>query len=309
MKKNKGLIVILGNQKEQKFYDEICWSYNKKGWETHILKLDSSNSFFAELLELNPSAVIFTPSDFSINQDIYSEFGFIQGFLDLNRIKYSGSGPTSSLWASNKHLAKIIFNSLGIKTPKYIYVSENKKAPKYGIVEKKLGKKIIIKPNRLGDSVGVKIVRNQEEYYSCINSFKEKYNSDFLLEELIDNDNTEYTTGVFEGKNYSIQLPICKTTTFTEFFSYECKVEGLNEKEIISDITVEDYKKMQSIASTLHKAFKCKNFSRTDFLIDREHNIYVLEINLLPGLLSNSIFPQLCLEVGISRDEILDSLI
>ncbi|EHQ43185.1 D-alanine--D-alanine ligase family protein [Myroides odoratus] len=306
---DKDLIVILGNQENKEFYQSIVETFSKVGWEIQILKLDVHSLFFSKLIELNPSIVLFTPSDFSIKQKVYSEFGFVQGFLECHNMRYSGSGSTASFLGSNKYLSKIIFQSLGIKTPRFIYVSENQTPPDYDKVKEELGFNIIIKPNKLGDSVGINIIRNEDEYFEWIKILQEEYQSDFLLEELIDNDKTEYTTGILEYGNDSIRLPICKTRTFTDFFSHESKINGFNEKEYIIDIECDTYKEMQRIAYLLHKEFKCKNFSRTDFLIDKEHNIYVLEINLLPGLMPNSIFPQLCLRKNISHDEILLSLI
>ncbi|WP_370576651.1 D-alanine--D-alanine ligase [Myroides sp. WP-1] len=301
--------MILGNHENNEFYVSISILLKKIGLKTQMLVLDVNNLFFSKLLELKPLIVLFTPSDFSKIQNVYNEFGIIQGFLECHNIKYSGSGSIASILGSSKYLSKVLFRSLGLKTPKCIFVRKNQVPPKYYKVVEELGKNIIIKPNSLGDSVGVSIIRDEFDYLLCIDVLKQKYNGDFLLEELIDNNKIEYTTGIFERKNEVIQLPICKTTTFTDFFSYESKKIGLNKKEFISHDDEDIHKEMQRIAYLLHKEFNCKNFSRTDFLVDKERNIYVLEINLLPGLQPNSIFPQLCEKEKISYDEILFSLV
>lgn len=57
--------------------------------------------------------VLFMPSDFSIMQNVYSESGIVQGFLECHNIKYSGSGSTSSILGSSKYLSKVLFKSLG----------------------------------------------------------------------------------------------------------------------------------------------------------------------------------------------------
>lgn len=300
--------VILGNREDRYFYLPIEKSFKVMGWDYTIIPIDDNGKYLKRILELIPDFVLLTPSDFSKRSILYAEFGVIQGFLECLKIKYSGSGVLSNSIGVNKSLSKLFFKALNLNTPKYIFISINDEIPDYDIVRKELGDNLIIKPNQLGDSIGVSLLKNDSDYYLKTRELRQQH-GDFLIEEFIDGGHIEYTTGIFEHNNGCIKLPICKTITQTDFFSHQSKMNDLNTKEILNESQNVFLNKMKDISLIIHRTLSCKNFSRTDFVIDKNNNIYVLEVNLLPGLLPNSIFPQLCKSIGIEYEDIIFSLV
>ncbi|HDD43525.1 MAG TPA: D-alanine--D-alanine ligase [Candidatus Desulfofervidus auxilii] len=236
----------------------------------------------------------------------YGEDGTIQGLLDLLGIPYQCSGVLASALAMNKIMAKRIFRSVGLKVPRDIVISHYEKYDLNYIIDM-LGLPLIVKPSDGGSSIALSLVENKEELNSAIEiAFKES--ETILIEEYVKG--REITGGVL-GNRELLALPIVEIIPQGKhtFFDYEAKyVPGVTKEICPALLPPHLTEKAKKCAITAHKALGCKGYSRTDMIL-KDEDIYVLEINTIPGMTETSLFPLAAKKLGISFTQLLEKLI
>uniref|UniRef100_A0A7C4TAQ5 D-alanine--D-alanine ligase n=1 Tax=candidate division WOR-3 bacterium TaxID=2052148 RepID=A0A7C4TAQ5_UNCW3 len=224
------------------------------------------------------------------------EDGTIQAILEFLDIPYTGSGIIGSAIGMDKIISKIIFQGKGIPTPDYYY---EKEIDIDKIIEK-LGLPVVIKPRAEGSSVGVFIVETKDDLVKKIKSVRRKY-PDIFFE--------KYIPGIMGtcGILNEVPLPILEIVPKKQkFYDYKSKyTKGMTEYIIPARLPEEQYKKTQNFALAAHQAIGAFGFSRVDFVFDLEHNPYVLEVNTIPGLLTESNLPLEARAIGLSYDELI----
>lgn len=243
----------------------------------------------------------------------YGEDGRIQGLLDCLNISYTGSGVLASALGMDKIKSYRLFNLCGLVIPKYITL-EKSESPffydrkKWGIIEK--FKRIVIKPSCLGSSVGISIVDSKDEKKlkgAVDKAFK--VCDEIIIEEYIDGQ--EMTCGIVEnvkGQKY-FALPVTEIIPPDDrFFDYEVKYDGSTQEITPARIDKKLAIRIQEVAKKAHQILGCSNYSRVDFIV-KDNKIYVLEVNTLPGLTSESLLPKAAKEAGIEFSKLLDIII
>lgn len=222
----------------------------------------------------------------------YGEDGTIQKILDDLGIKYTGSGVLASALGMDKIKSYEIFKLHGLTVPRETTVG-----------------KVVVKPSCLGSSVGISIVDNKKDFKKAIKKAKEKCDT-VIIEEHIDG--KEVTCGIidnFKGQKY-FALPVTEIVPPDgRFFDYEVKYDGSTQEITPARISKELTKKIQEQSIKAHQILGCKGYSRVDFIIDKKNKIYILEVNTLPGLTSESLLPKAAKEAGIEFSELLDIII
>lgn len=236
----------------------------------------------------------------------YGEDGTVQGLLDLLNIPYQGSGVLGSALAMNKLLTKQIYEISGIPSPPYLVVNKTDQLAPEAYV-KKLGLPLVIKPVAGGSSIGMSIVKSEEDIENAIRLAFE--NDDTVLVESYIH-GIELTGGVL-GNDDLVPLPIIEIIPNKEYayFDYEAKYTPGATQEICPariDDTVE--KKAKSYAKLAHKALCLSDYSRTDMIL-QNGDIFVLETNTIPGMTETSLIPLAAKEAGFSFSGLLDKLI
>jgi len=260
---------------------------------------------------------------YPILHGLYGEDGTIQGLFELLKIPYVGPKVLASAVAMDKVYTKIVFDKAGIKqTPSiYIKVENNNlvliddnfdeifnEEDILNRIEGKIGYPAFVKPSNSGSSVGVSKARNKEELISSINEAK-KYDKKILIEKGINAREIECAVLEQDGKiNASVVGEILPAG---DFYSYESKYEDENSGLSIPakvDENVSEY-----IRKTAIKAFKAidgNGLSRVDFFLDKDTGeIYLNEINTLPGFTNISMYPKLWGKTGIEYSKLIDILI
>ncbi len=216
------------------------------------------------------------------------EDGEIQKTLEKEGIKYTGSGVETSKIGMNKILFKKIVEKQGILVPK-----NGDKIP------------CVVKPADGGSSVGVSIVKTKSQLEKAI-KLAQKFSKKIIIEEYIEG--KEFSCGVL-GNEKAVALPVIEIISHNNFFDYEAKYEVGKAQEIcpakISDILT---KKIQETTLKLYKSLNCRGYARVDVIVSRG-KVYVLEINTLPGMTGNSLFPKEAKAVGIEYPQLLDKII
>jgi D-alanine-D-alanine ligase len=238
----------------------------------------------------------------------YGEDGTIQGFFEMLGVDYVGCGVLSSAVGMDKEIAKKLFQMAGLKTAKSLTVHnfESLESCKAKIIEE-FSFPVFIKPARQGSSVGINKVYDQE---SLIQAMSEafKFDTKILVEEFIQGREVECAV---LGKNDNIQTSVIgEITPKTDFYSYETKYTDGQADLIIPAVLENNIKlELQKQAKIAFEALNCKDLARVDFFLTKENQIYINEINTLPGFTSLSMYPSLWQASGLSFSELLDRLV
>tara|TARA_Y100001970_G_scaffold288803_1_gene417119 strand:+ start:1252 stop:2205 length:954 start_codon:yes stop_codon:yes gene_type:complete len=263
-----------------------------------------------ELNQLNFSNFVHTIKDntlvFNALHGGEGENGQIQSFLSQHHIIYTGSGPMASMLAMNKHFTKIIASENNIKTPDWLtFRFDKNNTPKllsYKINEK-LKFPVVVKPNFQGSTLGLSIIKNKNDIDDAI-KLASIYSNEIIIEEFIDG--RELTVGVLGNR----ALDIVEILPKSGFYNYKSKYTK-GETDYISpadlDANLANFIKEEAIR--IYKAIGCRHYARVDFLLDKESNPYLLEINTLPGMCSTSLLPMSANSKGINFEELLDLII
>ncbi len=173
-----------------------------------------------------------------------------------------------------------------------------------------LEKPWVVKPNAGGSSIGVEIVKDEESLRRVLREAAETY-KDVLVQPLILG--REVTCGVIDHGTHGSAFALPPTEIVprvSHFFDYKAKYESGGSDEITPARFPESYlREFRNIALKSHRLTGCRGFSRTDMMVGKDGKIYVLEINTIPGLTSESLLPKAAHTYGISFQKLLEMLV
>jgi len=234
----------------------------------------------------------------------WGEDGIIQSLLELKGIRYTGSGVLSSAISMDKDLSKTIFQKNNVSTP--FWTTINKKFNRdevISIINSKFGFPVVIKPNDQGSTVGLSIVKNNEEILNAIETAFQ-YADLVVIEEYIPG--REMTVAILEEK----PLPVLEIIPKSGFYDYESKyTSGMSEYIVPADIPEDIGFNMQQQAITAFRSLRCKVYGRVDFRLNDNNKLFCLEVNTLPGMTETSLVPKMAKAVGISFEELIDRIV
>lgn len=233
------------------------------------------------------------------------EDGRLQAAFDLLGIRYTGTGYLGSALAMDKGMTKQLFLANQIPTPKGILLHKNQK----DVLSVKpleaagIGFPCVVKPCCGGSSIGVSIVKNENEYKAAVEKAF-SFENEIVVETYIKG--REFSIGVVGHKAY----PIIEVVPLEGFYDYENKYQAGRTKEICPALLKEELTKaMQECAVKVSEILRLNRYSRIDFLMDEEENIYCIEANTLPGMTPTSLLPQEAAALGIDFAELCEILV
>lgn len=231
----------------------------------------------------------------------FGEDGCIQSILDAMDIKYCGCSPLTSGILMDKNFTKTIARQNDILTADWLTVKSVDEI-NYDDIDR-LGYPVFIKPNSGGSSVATFFVKNKEDVENAVREGL-KYDEIVMIEKYVKG--VEYTSFVLNGEIY----PTIKITSEQEFFNYEAKYSTTNgAKEVVVELPKELDEKVLSTSSKCWNAYNCKGYVRVDYIITDDGDVYLLELNTLPGMTETSLIPKSAAARGISYSDLLDKLI
>ena len=242
----------------------------------------------------------------------YSEDGTLQGLLEMLRIPYAGCGVLSSSLCMDKAMAKDIFVKNGIPTCKYIMVTSKDFEDDFEIIKSKvaeeLGDKVYVKPSNSGSSVGISKVDDLNNLDAAL---REAFRFDrrVIIEETING--REIETGVIG--NYQLEVAsVGEIIAPKDFYSYESKYDDNagTRLEVPARIDTSLSDKIRKTAERVYRVMDCAGFARIDFFVDKDtDDIYVNEINTIPGFTKFSMFPVVCKDAGIEFSQLIERIV
>lgn len=230
------------------------------------------------------------------------EDGKLQGLFDLFDIKYVGSKTSASAVGMDKEMSKILFEHLKIKQVPYITVNEDYSLKE---IEKQISFPLIVKPANGGSSIGIKKANKKSELKKAIHEAL-KYDKKIIIEKFIKP--RELEIAILQDKNKLIVSDVGEILPSNEFYDYKAKYKSDSKLIIPADIDNEISLKIKDYALKIFKNIDAKNYARIDFFLE-DNEIYINEINTIPGFTKDSMYPKLIMHTGISYKDLITKLI
>jgi D-alanine-D-alanine ligase len=238
------------------------------------------------------------------------EDGTVQELLEILGVPYTGSGVGACMRCADKVLAKRVFQDEGIPTPDFFAFSEAAfkelgAGEALGAIEERLGFPIVVKPSDQGSALGIKFARSAADVPAAlIAAFS--YSDHVLLERHVHG--RDLAVSILDG----VALPIVEAVPDEEdFYDFEARYQiGRTTFVCPAEIGDELTARARSIALAAHEALGCRDFSRVDLMLDdASGELFVLEINAIPGLTETSLLPQAADEAGIPFDQLVERIL
>lgn len=319
--KDKYSVVPIGITKEGRWISpqdsELALQSGKiEGKSTVILLNDSSGN---ALIRIDNNQRLEKSSNlekvdiiFPILHGPYGEDGTIQGLLELANIPYVGSGVAASAISMDKDFMKTIFQQRGLPILKWVTIKRKEwqkdKEKVLSLIQNNFGYPLFVKPANMGSSVGITKVHQKEELEKAID-LASSYDSKILIEEGIE-EAREIECGVL-GNDEPQASVVGEVKPAGEFYDYNSKYIDEGTQLIVpAELSDDLSKKVQEIALRAFKAVDAVGMARVDFFISKKTNeIYLNEINTIPGFTSVSMYPRLWVASGLPYSELIDRLI
>ncbi|MBX7045745.1 MAG: D-alanine--D-alanine ligase [Ignavibacteria bacterium] len=313
--KNKYEVVLIGIDKTGKWFlnDESQFLLNMG--DPQLIKLNNENSDEVTLAPESKGTLITKIEEKSVKSiDVafpilhgpFGEDGTIQGMLKLAGIPFVGAGVLGSAVGMDKEVTKRLLRDAGIKIGKFLTIKENH-IPDFNNIVQDIGLPFFVKPANMGSSVGISKVNSEEEFSTAIEEAF-KYDRKILLEEFIKG--REIECSVLGNENPVASVP-GEIISNHDFYSYEAKYIDENGAalEIPAKLSGEMIYKIQEASINVFKTLECEGLARVDFFVTNENEIYVNEINTMPGFTKISMYPKLWEASGVTYSDLIDNLI
>ena len=258
------------------------------------------------------TSIAFVPSDYRDYDCVFialhggiGENGTLQALLDLASIPYTGSGVLASALAMDKYRAKLLFDSVGIPTPRTVFFGDEASAVKFcGETEpEQLQYPIIVKPNAEGSTVGLTLAK---DHAMLLAGIKDAATCDVnvLIEEFIPG--RELTVAILGNE----ALPVIEIVPKSGLYDYHAKYTvGASEYLCPAQIATQIEADVKEFALLAYDVLGCSGYARVDFRLSPENELFCLEVNTLPGMTATSLVPKAAKAAGISFDQLLDRII
>ncbi len=232
------------------------------------------------------------------------EDGKLPGYLDMLGIPYSSCGVDVSALSFNKYLFNHFVHDFGLKTAKAFSFLKGEAIDREAVIGA-LRFPLFIKPSSSGSSVGVTKVKTEAEFDQAVAIAFREDNRILIEEALI---GRELCCGLVKRKNELLVFPLTEIIPENEFFDYEAKYSGRSLEITPADIPEKVSIDIKTISSFLYRKLDCKGFVRFDF-IATETDLYILELNTIPGMTRNSILPQQARAFGLTDQDLFTLVI
>ncbi len=248
---------------------------------------------------------------FPILHGPFGEDGTIQGLLKLANFPFVGAGVLGSSVGMDKDVMKRLLRDANIPIGDFLTVNFSEKANiKFDKIVKSIGLPFYVKPANLGSSVGINRVSNKSEFgFAIRDAFK--YDNKILVEENMDGREIECSVLGNEEPIASVPGEIITDPTHHKFYSYNAKyIDGSGASlQIPADLPQEIIHQVQELAIKTYKVLCCEGMARIDFFLKNNNQLFVNELNSIPGFTRISMYPKLWGASGMPYTELITRLI
>lgn len=248
---------------------------------------------------------------FPVLHGLYGEDGTIQGLCKLVNLPCVGPSVMASAVCMDKVYTKYVLENFNIKQADYVVVNSYEYSKNEDMIletiEKKLGYDVFIKPSNSGSSVGISKAHDKNELRKGLKEAL-KFDRKVLVEEAI---NAREVEVAVLGNDEVIAATPGEIVPANEFYDYEAKYSNAESKLLLpAALSSEKLKMVKELAIKIYKVLDCEGMSRVDFLVDKDtEEVYLNEVNTLPGFTKISMYPKMWEASGKSYKELITELI
>ena len=239
------------------------------------------------------------------------EDGTLQGLLEMLDLPYVGCNVLGSSCGMDKIVMKRIFESEGLPQVAYMqatrYDVQNRMNELVHEIENRIGFPNFIKPANLGSSVGISKAKNVDELKNALIEAA-KFDRRIIIEEFVKC--RELEVGVLGNDELQVSV-VGEVSTTAEFYDYKAKYQNqeVTNIQIPAHVSKEISEKIQEVAKKAFRALDCSGLSRVDCFLSEDGNVYINEVNTMPGFTPFSMYPMLFKESGLAYAALIDQLI
>lgn len=238
------------------------------------------------------------------------EDGTIQGLFEMMNLPYVGNGVLASSAGMDKVAMKQLFHQAGLNQVPYVHFLhsqyETNSEMYLNQCEEQLKYPLFVKPANLGSSVGITKAKNRQELEKAID-FAFRYDRKIVVEQGITAREIELSVLGNEHPEVSIAGEVLPTK---DFYDYSAKyVDGTTNYAIPADVTEEELARLQQAAKDAFAILDGSGLVRADFFLTQDGEVYINEVNTLPGFTPISMYPKLWIASGKTYAELVEELI
>lgn len=235
------------------------------------------------------------------------EDGVIQGLADLLHIPCVGPSLTGAAISMDKDITKRLVAAAGIPVADWLVWHRDSKRPVYAELRARLGETMFVKPACAGSSIGVSKVRGAGELDRALKAAAQ-YDERVMIEAAIDGREIEISVLGNEDPTVSRAGEVVPGR---EFYTYEDKydIDSVAQIQVPAQLDLGLEKRLQDYALTAYKATRGHGMARIDFYVTSRGDIYLGEINGIPGFTNSSMYPKLWRQEGVMTPVLIDRLI
>ena len=267
----------------------------------------------AALLPLAEAQAALPPLDivFPVLHGPFGEDGTVQGLLEMADLPYVGSGVLASALGMDKGASKLVFQAVGLPQARYRAFLRRRWRQEQATVleslEEALAYPMFVKPANLGSSVGISKARDRAELVQAIELACE-YDRKIVVEEAVPGAR-EIEVSVLGNDEPQASVP-GEIVPGNEFYDYAAKYLDDNSQLLIpAPIGPELTRQVQALAVRAFQALDCAGLARVDFLLSEGGELFLNEVNTMPGFTRISMYPKLWEASGIGYPELVDRLL
>ncbi|GHJ49851.1 D-alanine--D-alanine ligase [Catellatospora sp. TT07R-123] len=240
----------------------------------------------------------------------YGEDGTIQGLLEMAGIPYVGANVFASAAAMDKEFTKKLAAAEGIPVGPYAVLRNGQELTQAD--RDRLGLPVFVKPSRAGSSFGISKVSSWDEFDAALAKAR-AIDPKVLVEAAIVG--REVECGVLEGEaggqpEASVLAEIRVVAGGHEFYDFEAKYLGDDcEYDLPANLSPELAARVRELAVRTFTALDCAGLGRVDFFVTDDGEVYLNEINTMPGFTSTSMFPRMWAASGLDYPKLVSRLI
>ncbi len=291
--KNAKVAVLLGGNSAER---EVSLQSGEAVFQALIkqninaVKIDPQMNLLAQLNQEKPDMA------FIALHGVGGEDGTIQGLLEFYGLPYTGSDVKASALCMDKWRTKLIWQALGLPTPKFIQAHT---VNELEVFAQEVGVPLMVKPALEGSSIGISKVNDLSELEGAFKAAKET-GSPVLAEQFISG--KEFTIAILDDK----ALPVIQLKTANDFYDYNAKyIQDDTEYLIPCGLSEQQEKDLQKLALNAYKALDCKGWGRVDVMQGSDNKFWLIEANTVPGMTGHSLVPMAAKASGLSFEQLI----
>ncbi len=233
----------------------------------------------------------------------WGEDGSIQGMLDILGIPFTGSGVLASALAMNKEVSKKVFIHHMLTVSPFFIIDRRREGIRADLYrDQGLDVPLFVKPVSEGSSVGVSFVKEQDQFVKAVDEALQ-YGERVIVEKYIQG--REVQIGILGDR----VLGGVEVRPSSEFYDYTAKYKGGTDYILPPELDPVVYEKAKETGLAAHMALGCSGATRVDLIVDGKGEIYVLEVNTIPGMTETSLLPKIAAYAGYDFKSLVKEII